>query len=156
MSTKATETSAVRRSVTVDCSVDHAFETFTERIHEWWPLNTHSIEVGEGGGTPETVLFQGGAGGQVYERTTKGEELKWADVLAWEPPHRLVLAWSPAREERIPTEIEVRFTEQGGRTRVDLEHRGWEKLGERGAEMRQGYASGWIRVLGAFAETASS
>jgi uncharacterized protein YndB with AHSA1/START domain len=156
MSTKATETSAVRRSVTVDCSVDHAFETFTERMHEWWPLHTYSIEVDEGGGAPETVLFQGGAGGQVYERTTKGEELKWADVLAWEPPHRLVLAWSPVREERIPTQIEVRFTEEGGKTRVDLEHRGWEKLGERGVQMRRGYASGWISVLGAFAESASS
>jgi hypothetical protein len=67
-----------------------------------------------------------------------------------------MLAWSPVREERIPTEIEVRFTEEGGKTRLDLEHRGWEKLGERGAQMRQGYASGWISVLGAFADRASS
>jgi uncharacterized protein YndB with AHSA1/START domain len=156
MRTQATDTSAVRRSVTVDCSVEHAFETFTERMHEWWPLHTHSIEVHEGGGAPETVLLQGGAGGQVYERTSKGEELKWADVLAWEPPHRLVLAWSPVREERVPTEVEVRFTEEGEKTRVDLEHRGWEKLGERGTRMRQGYASGWIPVLDAFAETAST
>jgi uncharacterized protein YndB with AHSA1/START domain len=119
--------------------------------------SAHALDRGaQGGGAPETVLLQGGAGGQVYERTSKGEELKWADVLAWEPPHRLVLAWSPVREERVPTEVEVRFTEEGEKTRVDLEHRGWEKLGERGTRMRQGYASGWIPVLDAFAETAST
>ncbi|HVD48519.1 MAG TPA: hypothetical protein VNB50_00690, partial [Gaiellaceae bacterium] len=89
MSTHATQTEAIKRTVTVDCPVEHAFATFTERIHEWWPLGTHSIEAGEGGTRPETVIFQGGAGGQVYERTTKGEELKWADVVAYEPPHRL-------------------------------------------------------------------
>ena len=49
MSTHATQTEAIKRTVTVDCPVEHAFATFTERIHEWWPLGTHSIEAGEGG-----------------------------------------------------------------------------------------------------------
>jgi uncharacterized protein YndB with AHSA1/START domain len=154
MSTQATETEAIRRSVTVDCPVEHAFSTFTDRIHEWWPLGTHSIEVDEGGSTPKTVIFDGAAG-LVYERTTKGEELKWADVTAFEPPHRIVLAWNPSREERPRTEIEVRFTEEDGKTRVDLEHRGWEKLGEIAAQARQGYSSGWTKVLESFAETAA-
>jgi uncharacterized protein YndB with AHSA1/START domain len=156
MSAQAAETEAIRRSVTVDCSVEHAFATFTERIHEWWPLGTHSIEVGEDGSSPQTVVFQGGAGGQIYERTTKGEELKWADVVAYEPPHRLVLSWNPSRDQEGPrTEIEVTFSDEGSRTRVDLEHRGWEKLGERAAEAREGYGSGWQSVLAAFAETAA-
>src|SRR4029079_14516224 len=55
MSTQATETAAVTRSATVDCSVGHACETFTERIHEWWPLGTHSIDHGETGPPAETV-----------------------------------------------------------------------------------------------------
>ncbi len=155
MSTQATETGAIRRSVTVDCSVEQAFDTFTDRMHEWWPLERFSIEVDEGGSKPETVVFQGGAGGQVYERTSKGEDLKWAEVVVCEPPQRLVLSWDPSRERGTPTEIEVTFTAEGDKTRVDLEHRGWEKLGERGADVRQGYASGWPGVLGAFAETAS-
>jgi uncharacterized protein YndB with AHSA1/START domain len=157
MSTQAQETEAIRRSVTVDCSVEHAFATFTDRIHEWWPLATHSIDAGESGSAPETVIFQGGAGGQIYERTTKGEELKWADVVAYEPPHRFVLSWNPSREQDRPrTEIEVTFTDVEGRTRVDLEHRGWEKLGEGAAEARQGYSQGWESVLAGFAETAAS
>jgi uncharacterized protein YndB with AHSA1/START domain len=156
MSTQAPELGAIRRSVTVDCSVEDAFATFTERIHEWWPLSKYSIDSDESGSQPETVIFQGGAGGQIYERTKKGEELKWADVIAFEPPHRFVLAWNPSREqERPPTEVEVTFTDEGRRTRVDLEHRGWEKLGERAAEARQGYGQGWPAVLASFAERAS-
>ena len=156
MSTQAT-TEAIRRSVTVDCSVEHAFATFTERIHEWWPLAKHSIERYESGTPAETVVFQGGAGGQVYERTTKGEELKWADVLAYEPPHRFVLAWNPSREQAEPrTEIEVTFTDEGGRTRVDLVHSGWERLGDEAAEARESYSDGWKPVLAAYADRASS
>ena len=155
MSTQATETEAIRRSVTVDCSVEHAFKTFTERIHEWWPLGTHSIDRGETGTAAETVVFQGGAGGQVYERTKKGEELKWADVVAYEPPHRFVLAWLPSREQDGPrTEIEVTFTDEGGKTRVDLEHRGWDRLGDEAAEARRSYSQGWDPVLAGYAEKA--
>jgi uncharacterized protein YndB with AHSA1/START domain len=156
MSTQAAATEAIKRSVTVDCSVEHAFATFTERIHEWWPLGTHSIGHYETGSPAETVVFQGGAGGQIYERTQKGEELKWAEVLAYEPPHRFVLAWNPSREQkRPPTEIEVTFSDEGGRTRVDLEHRGWERLGDEAAEAREGYSDGWRSVLDTYAAKAS-
>jgi uncharacterized protein YndB with AHSA1/START domain len=51
--------------------------------------------------------------------------------------------------------VEVTFTDEGRRTRVDLEHRGWENLGERAAEARQGYGQGWPAVLASFAERAS-
>ena len=135
MSTQETTIEAVRRSVTVDCPVEEAFATFTERIHEWWPLATHSIDHYETGSAAETVVFQGGAGGQVYERTKKGEELKWADVITYDPPHRFVLAWNPSREHARPkTEIEVTFTDEAGKTRVDLEHRGWEIFAEEGQQ----------------------
>ena len=94
------------------------------------------------------MIFQGGAGGQVYERTKKGEELKWADVVAFEPPRRFVLSWNPSREQDRPrTEIEVTFTHVDGGTRVDLEHRGWEK---RGASERADYDGGWDFVLGKY------
>jgi uncharacterized protein YndB with AHSA1/START domain len=155
MSTQATSTEAIHRTVTVDCSVEHAFETFTERMHEWWPLATHSIEFGETGSAPETVIFDG-PGGRVYERTTKGEELDWAQVTAFEPPHRFVLAWNPSREERPRTEIEVTFVDEGGKTRVDLEHRGWERLGAIAVEARDSYSQGWQTVLADYAESASS
>ena len=154
MSTQATETGAIRRTITVDCPVEHAFSTFTERIHDWWPLETFSIEADEAGSKPETVIFDG-PGGRLYERTTKGEELDWAHVTAFEPPHRCVLSWNPSREERPRTEIEVTFTEEGDKTRVDLEHRGWDVLGAEAAEARQGYSQGWESVLAGFAANAN-
>ena len=157
MSTHATETEAIKRTITVDCPVEHAFATFTERIHEWWPLGKHSIDAYESGSPAETVIFQGSAGGQVYERTKKGEEVKWADIVAYEPPHRFVLAWNPSREQDQPqTEIEVTFTDEGGKTRVDLEHRGWERLGAVGVEARASYGSenGWEMVVGRYAAQA--
>ena len=156
MSTQAKPIEAVRRSVTVDCSVEDAFATFTDRIAEWWPLGTHSIDHYETGSAAETVVFQGGAGGQVYERTKNGEELKWADVIAYDPPHRFVLAWNPSREHARPrTEIEVTFTDKAGKTRVDLEHRGWGWLGDEAAEARQSYNQGWEPVLAEYAQKAS-
>jgi hypothetical protein len=39
-------------------------------------------------------------------------------------------------------------------TRVELEHRGWERLGDQGHRSRAGYESGWPSVLAAFAATA--
>ena len=158
MSVETTETSAIRRSVTVECSAEHAWATFTERIHEWWPLETHSIQADEDRGRAETVAFEGGVGGRLYERTTDGEELAWAEITAWDPPTRLVLEWNPSRDTTRPrTEVEVRFLGQGRSTRVELEHRGWERLGERGPQVRRGYEShgGWALVLGGFAEAAS-
>ena len=158
MTMETTPIAAVRRSVTVECSVEHAWTTFTERIDEWWPLETHSIQADEGRGRPRTVAFEGGPGGRLYELTADGEELAWASITAWEPPSRLVLEWNPSRDTSRPrTEVEVRFGDEGGNTRVELEHRGWERLGERGLQMRAGYESegGWARVVGRFAEAAS-
>ena len=155
MSTQAASTEAIHRTVSVNCSVEHAFETFTDRIHDWWPLSNYSIEAGETGSPPETVVFDG-PGGRVYERTTKGEELEWAKVLAFEPPHRLVLAWNPNREDRPRTEIEVTFVDEDGKTRVDLEHRGWDRLGDQAAEAKEGYSQGWQAVLAGYAESAST
>jgi len=68
-------------------------------------------------------------------------------VLTWEPPARVVIAWHVSPDTPAPTEVEVRFTPDGEGTRVDLEHRNWERAGEAGAGMRDGYDSGWDAVL---------
>ncbi|HEV3480400.1 MAG TPA: SRPBCC domain-containing protein [Gaiellaceae bacterium] len=129
---------AINKTVTVEASVETAFETFTRRMTDWWPSGSHRIFEGS------TVVFDGRAGGRVYERATTGEEGDWADVLVWEPPHRLVLRWR-VNPNRGPTEVEVRFTPENGRTRVDLEHRGWDD-----PEGRANYFTGWDLVLERF------
>jgi uncharacterized protein YndB with AHSA1/START domain len=151
MSTHATD--VVRRSVTVQRPVDEAFRLFTEGIATWWPIDSHSI--GRGDEPPETVVMEGGEGGRLYERMRDGNEANWGTILAWEPPHRIVLSWE-LRPGRPATEIEVRFSPEAEGTRVELEHRGWERLGAEAEAAKASYRDGWAKVLGNFAEAANS
>ena len=138
------ELEAVRKSVLVRARVEKAFEVFTDGITSWWPLEQYSI----GGEKAETVVLEGRTGGELYETLADGSRAHWATVLAWEPPHRLVLEWKVNPDTPAPTEIEVRFAAEGERTRVDLEHRGWERLGDAAEEGRASYDEGWDFVLG--------
>jgi uncharacterized protein YndB with AHSA1/START domain len=137
----------VRKTVTVGCSVEEAFRVFTAEATSWWPVETHSIHE-----TVREIVFEPREGGGVYEVSESGERGHWATVLTWEPPARLVLAWNIRNAEAEPTEVEVRFLPEGDATRVELEHRGWERLAERGAEKRGNYDSGWDAVLAPYVE----
>jgi uncharacterized protein YndB with AHSA1/START domain len=144
----------IRKSITVECPLEHTFEVFTERIGSWWPLETHSIEAGRTGTPPETAVLEGRVGGRLYERQTDGSEGFWAQVVAWEPPRRLVLQWKVNPDAPAATEIEVRFTPEASGTRVELEHRGWEPFGDKAKEARDDYDSNWLGVLRKFKERA--
>jgi uncharacterized protein YndB with AHSA1/START domain len=103
------------------------------------------------------VVLEDRVGGRLYERWHDGGEADWGQVLAWEPPTRLLLAWKPNPERPAPTEVEVRFLAvERGRTRVELEHRGWERLGDLAAQARDSYRDGWPTVLDAYAATATA
>jgi hypothetical protein len=136
---------AVRKTITVDCTVEEAFRVFTTDATSWWPVATHSIK----GEEVRRVVFEEGEGGRVYEETAAGETGHWATVSVWDPPGRLVLAWNILEREAAPTEVEVRFLAEGDATRVELEHRGWEAIAE-AATKRENYDTGWGQVLGAF------
>ena len=133
---------AVRKSVTVDCSVEDAFRVFTTEIGTWWPTERHSIH----GSELREVLFEAREGGEVYEISTNDEKGHWATVLAWEPPNRLVLAWNTGRTDPVATELEIRFLADGERTRVELEHRNLERHGEGWEGMREGVAGADLAV----------
>ena len=147
----------IRRSVTVRTSVERAFGLFTQDIGTWWPLETHSraADLDVQGVKVERVEFQTRTGGQVLEHMSDGDVLPWGEILAWEPPSRFVMAWKPNSTPKPPTELEVRFTAVDGGTLVEVEHRGWERLGEIATEARQGYASGWPGVLARFERAAN-
>ncbi|HXF97996.1 MAG TPA: SRPBCC domain-containing protein [Gaiellaceae bacterium] len=140
---------AIRKTLTVQCPVEEAFRVFTEEIGAWWPTDRFALRPGE----VREVVLEPQAGGGVYEVGPNGERGRWATVVAIEPPRRLVLAWEVSAKT-LGTEIEVRFTAEGAATRVDLEHRGWEKVADE-AE-RGGYESGWDVVLGGYAERLSA
>jgi uncharacterized protein YndB with AHSA1/START domain len=137
----------IRKTVTVDCAVEEAFRVFTSDALSWWPVEGHSIA-----GKVSEIVFEPRVGGAVYEVAESGERGHWATVREWEPPSRLVLAWNVLEREGNLTEVEVRFTPKGDGTRVELEHRGWERVAESGAEKRDSYDGGWGHVLGKFVE----
>jgi len=140
----------VIRSAHVARPVDETFAVFTRQIGAWWPLPTHGLFGPDAG----AVSFEEGL---LVERAVDGRTSIWAEVLAWEPPDRLVLAWHPGREADDASEVEVRFTaSDGGGTRVELEHRGWERFGESAMLRRHAYVGpgAWGHVLDHFADVA--
>jgi uncharacterized protein YndB with AHSA1/START domain len=145
MTSQATETDAIRKSVTVPLPVEKAFGLFTDGIGSSWPFDSHSIE----GDKVENAVFDTEAK-RLYERTADGTEHDWGDILAWEPPSRFLLGWR-VNPQSPGTEVEVRFTPEGEGTRIELEHRGWEKCGP---GERSSYDGGWDYVLGKFVQAA--
>lgn len=149
-------TSSVHREVVVEASLERAFEVFTERFDAIKPREHNLMEVD----IAETV-FEPRAGGHIYDRGVDGSECRWARVLVYEPPTRLVFSWDITPMWRLETdldkasEVEVRFTAvTESRTRVELDHRhldrhgaGWEA--ERDAVAGAG---GWPLYLQRFTE----
>lgn len=135
------------KELTVAAPLERAWEVFTSGIDGWWPAETHSIE-------PERVreiAFEARVGGRIVERWHDGSECSWGEVDVCDPPHRLRFSWHPYLDRPEATEVEVTFTAVDGGTRVRLEHRGWERLGERGEGSRAQYDGGWDFVLGRYA-----
>ncbi len=140
----------VRKQVTVPLSQQQAFALFTERIGEWWPTRTHALAE------DASVVFEPRHGGAVYEVAPDGTRAEWARVTAYDPPRRFVLEWRVSTPSPPYTEVEVRFAADGDATRVELEHRGWERLAERGHERAASYDTGWDAVLGHYVAAARS
>jgi uncharacterized protein YndB with AHSA1/START domain len=134
------------------CSPEHAFEVWTSRTSTWWPVS-HSVSTERG----LTVTFEPREGGRIYERTPGGVEHDWGRVLAWEPPSRIVYSWHLRVDAADATEVEIRFRPvSSGRTRVEIEHRGWERLGDAGASRRAGNEAGWSSLLPHFVSAIGS
>ena len=144
MSSMQTGIEAVHKSLVVNCAPERAFEVFTREIQSWWPKHTHSI----GKETIVEIVFEERVEGRVYERLSNGEEGEWGRVLTWDPPRSFSMSWYPGHDSSEATELTVRFMPEGDGTRLELEHRGWEILGEPAAEIRNNYDSGWDQVLG--------
>ena len=145
----------VRKSVFVSASQEHAFEVFTSGIGRWWP-KSHKI----GPADLDRPVIEPREGGRWYELDVDGSECELGKVVAWEPPTRLILIWqlTPefAYDPDLVTEVEVTFTPDGTGTRVDLEHRDLERLGDKADAMRETVSGpgGWPGLLQLFASSA--
>jgi len=158
MNTRVAVTS-VRQSIVVEAPIARAFQIFTEQFGSFKPRehNMLGVEIAE-------TVFEPRVGGHIYDRGTDGSECRWARVLAYEPPDRVLLSWDISPQWQIETdpektsEWEVRFTaETPNRTRVELEHRKLERHGDGWAGVRDGVAGdqGWPLYLQRYADLLS-
>jgi uncharacterized protein YndB with AHSA1/START domain len=145
----------VRRQIVVAAPIDQAFTVFTERFGDFKPREHNLLAV-----PIAATVFEPRVGGHIYDRGADGSECRWARVLAYEPPHRVVFSWDIGPTWQVETEpgntseVEVRFVaEAPDRTRVDLEHRhidrhgpGWEAVSE-----GIGHDAGWPLYLERYA-----
>lgn len=132
----------LRLEFKVACPPERAFELWAGQTSSWWP-HGHSVSADPG----LTVTFEPHPGGRIYERTPAGAEHDWGEVLAWEPPRRLVYLWHLRYDRADATEVEITFEPAGTGTAVAIVHRGWERLGAKGPERRERNQRGWDGLL---------
>lgn len=136
-------TEPIQISFDVDCPVAHAFDVWTTRISSWWP-RSHTVSAQD----DADVVLERRVGGRIYERTTGGDEHDWGEVTAFEPPRRLSYLWHIRRDRADATEVAISFISTGeGTTRVEIEHRGWERLGTEGDTWRDRNYAAWGTLL---------
>jgi uncharacterized protein YndB with AHSA1/START domain len=155
MSIQASDT-ATRHSIVVAAPIERAFSVFTDDFGSFKPREHNMLDVE----IAETV-FETHAGGNIYDRGVDGSECRWARVLAFEPPDRVLFSWDISPQWQIETdpdktsEVEVRFiAEAPERTRVELEHRNLHRHGEGWEAERDGVGGdqGWPLYLNRFAQ----
>jgi uncharacterized protein YndB with AHSA1/START domain len=155
MSIQARE-SSVKTSIVVEAPIERAFKVFTEDFGRFKPAehNLLAVQIAE-------TVFEPRVGGYLYDRGIDGSVCRWARVLAYEPPNRLLLSWNISPRWQIETdpnkasEWEVRFTaETPQRTRVEIEHRKLERHGEGWEGVRDGIGrdQGWPLYLQRYAD----
>jgi uncharacterized protein YndB with AHSA1/START domain len=155
MMTRA-QSETLRQHVVVEAPLDRAFQVFTDRFGDFKPRehNLLSVPIAE-------TVFEARVGGHIYDRGEDGSLCKWARIVAYEPPNRVVFTWDIGptwQVENDPTrtsEVEVRFSaESAERTRVELEHRHIERHGDGWESVAAGVGgdAGWPLYLSRYAD----
>jgi len=150
----------IQRAVVVPLAREEAFRLFGPGFASWWPQEyTWAQDV------LETIAIEPREGGRCFERGPHGFECDWGRVLNWEPAARLAFSWQigpkrePVPDPEKASEVEVRFVaEQATETRVELEHRGFDRHGEGGGGYRAALDSeqGWPYILDRYAAAAGA
>ena len=150
-----TDTSVVRQQIVVAAPIEQAFTVFTERFGDFKPPDHNLLS------SPITqTVFEPRVGGNITDHAVDGSQCRWARVLAYEPPDRVVFSWDIGPQWQIETnpdltsEVEVRFfTDSPGHTRLELEHRHIDRHGSGWQSVADGVggSQGWPLYLGRFA-----
>jgi uncharacterized protein YndB with AHSA1/START domain len=149
------DATVVRREIVVNAPIDKAFSVFTDRFGDFKPPEHNLLRVP----IAETV-FEPRVGGHIYDRGTDGSECRWARILAYDPPNRVVFSWDIGPTWQIEpdpgqtSEVEVTFVaETADRTRLELEHRHLDRHGPGWESVRDGvgHDQGWPLYLDRYA-----
>ncbi len=141
----------ILRRVEVAAPPAQAFDLFASRMADWWPKGRTVAKSPH-----EAIILEPRPGGRWFERDAEGQETHWGEVIAWEPPTRLLLGWRLNAQWTFDpgflTEVEITFTAlpQGG-TRVTLEHRNLERFGAQAQARRDQLDGGWPGLLADYA-----
>jgi uncharacterized protein YndB with AHSA1/START domain len=145
----------VRKSVTVAAGAQRAFEVFTAGIDRWWP-KSHGI----GPAPVKQSVIEPFEGGRWYTRCEDGSDVVVGHVRVWRPSERFVVSWEvsadwkPDARGALSSEVEVRFVAESSEcTRVEVEHRNFERMGvAAGEKMRKDVDGGWPGLLELYAK----
>jgi uncharacterized protein YndB with AHSA1/START domain len=150
-----TDATIVRRQIQVNAPINEAFRVFTERFGDFKPREHNLLQAA----IAETI-FEPRVGGHIYDRAVDGSECRWARILVYDPPDRVVFSWDISPRWQLETnpaltsEVEVRFVaETRERTRVELEHRNLDRHGSGWEAVREGvdHEAGWPLYLQRYA-----
>jgi uncharacterized protein YndB with AHSA1/START domain len=153
--TQSATAATVRRHIVVNAPISEAFSVFTGRFGDFKPREHNLLQAP----IAETV-FEPRVGGHIYDRAVDGSECRWARILVFEPPDRVVFSWDISPRWQLETnpdltsEVEVRFfAETPQRTRVELEHRNIDRHGPGWESVRDGVdnEAGWPLYLQRYA-----
>jgi uncharacterized protein YndB with AHSA1/START domain len=118
-----------RASVLVRVDRERAFRSFTEEIDLWWRRGSKYRVAGKRRGI---IALEPRVGGRLFESFEVDGETRVSvtgQVIAWEPPARLVFVWRAVNfAPSESTEVEVLFEPDGESTLVTVTHRGWSKI----------------------------
>lgn len=144
----------VRKTIVVQATPERAFAVFTAGLDRWWP-KTHNI----GAAPIRESIIEPFVGGRWYSKCEDGSEAVVGHVSVWQPAQRFVVSWEisaqwkPEARVALASEVEVRFVADAAGTRVELEHRNFERMGmPDGETMRTGVDGGWLGLLELFAK----
>jgi hypothetical protein len=135
-------TEPLRLTFDVGCSQEHAFHVWTAQLSRWWP-GSHTVS----GDSTVDIVLEPRVGGRIFERAADGTEHDWGQITDWDPPAAFGYRWHLRQDRADATQVAITFVDLGDRTRIDIEHTGWELLGAKGPQLRERNQGGWRGLL---------
>ena len=137
----------ILKTIEVPCEQEQAFKIFIEEVTTWWPLDKNSVSA-MSGEVAKAVVIEAKLNGKVYEVGHDDTQHRWGTVTHYDPFNGFAMDWHIGRPAAEASKVVVNFIAMEKKlTRVELSHSNWEVFGDKAADMRAGYDSGWVGVF---------